>query len=152
MRTKQTDVNALITEALAIIKYDKSAQKCNFKLILDSTLPLTQAPFDQLQQVFINILLNSLDAVLDKEGKITVSSQSLNGRICVKIKDNGKGISRSNIDKIFEPFFTTKEVGKGTGFGLWVSYGIIESIRGTISVESKENVGSTFTIEFPIMN
>ncbi len=59
-----------------------------------------------------------------------MSSQSLNGRICVKIKDNGKG----------------------TGLGLWVSYGIIESIRGTISVESKENVGSTFTIEFPIMN
>ncbi|GAG37849.1 unnamed protein product, partial [marine sediment metagenome] len=71
--------------------------------------------------------------------------------INIKIKDNGKGIPLSIIDKIFNPFFTTKGVGKGTGLGLWVSYGIIESIRGKILVDSKVNYGSTFTIEIPII-
>lgn len=150
-RIKPTDINVLIKEAINIIKYDNRAQNCLFDINLAEKLPLTDVPDDQVQQVIINILLNALDAAPSENGKISVHSSTSNGTINIKIKDNGKGIPLSIIDKIFNPFFTTKGVGKGTGLGLWVSYGIIESIRGKILVDSIVNSGSTFTIEIPIM-
>lgn len=150
-RIKPTDINVLIKEAIAIIKYDNRAQSCLFDIQLAEKLPLTDIPDDQVQQVIINILLNALDAAPSENGKISVHSSTRDGTINIKIKDNGKGIPLSIIDKIFNPFFTTKGVGKGTGLGLWVSYGIIESIRGKILVDSKVNYGSTFTIEIPII-
>ncbi len=151
MVIKQTDINSLIIEALDIIKYDKYAQGCSFDVQLGENLPDADVPEDQVQQVFINILLNAIDAVPRNNGNVTVSSGINNGTIQVIIGDNGKGIPKLIKEKIFDPFFTTKEIGKGTGLGLWVSYGIIESIRGEISVDSKENEGSTFTIKIPIM-
>jgi signal transduction histidine kinase len=69
----------------------------------------------------------------------------------VEVKDTGIGIPKSVLDKIYEPFFTTKKVGKGTGLGLSISYGIIQDYDGTIRVETEENEGSTFIIEFPIV-
>ncbi|KPK91497.1 hypothetical protein AMJ80_07300 [bacterium SM23_31] len=150
-RIKPTDINGLIKEAISIIKYDNRAQNCHFDIQLAEKLPLTDIPEDQVQQVIINILLNALDAAPPENGKISIHSLTRNGTINVKIKDNGKGIPLSIIDKIFNPFFTTKGVGKGTGLGLWVSYGIIENIRGKILVDSKMNSGSTFTIEIPII-
>jgi C4-dicarboxylate-specific signal transduction histidine kinase len=146
-----TDINTLITEAVEIIKYDKRAQHCEIDVHLVKKLPLTEVPADQLQQVLINLLLNALDALPSENGKISIYSFSGDGSISIKIKDNGRGIPKSIIDKIFEPFFTTKGVGKGTGLGLWVSYSIMESINGKIIVDSKDTVGSTFTLEIPII-
>jgi C4-dicarboxylate-specific signal transduction histidine kinase len=146
-----TDINTLITEAVEIIKYDKRAQHCEIDVHLVKKLPLTEVPADQLQQVLINLLLNALDALPSENGKISIYSFSGDGSISIKIKDNGRGIPKTIIDKIFEPFFTTKGVGKGTGLGLWVSYSIMESINGKIIVDSKETVGSTFTLEIPII-
>ncbi|MFC1561505.1 PAS domain S-box protein, partial [candidate division KSB1 bacterium] len=129
-KSKQSDINYLIKEAVSIIQYDKRAQHCSFDIRAAKNLPLLQIPEDQVLQVFINILLNAVDAVPESTGKISIKSEKKNGTISVKISDNGTGISPGIVDKIFDPFFTTKNVGKGTGLGLWVSYGIIESLNG----------------------
>lgn len=102
-----------------------------------------------LQQVFVNILNNSIEAVPDG-GKIQIFYRKLNPEeIEIRISDNGKGIPEKDLPHIFEPFFTTKKE-YGTGLGLSITYGIVKKLGGEISVESKENVGTTFILKFPI--
>jgi len=96
--------------------------------------------------VFLNMLLNAIQAV-DSKGNIWVSTAIKNDKILIKFTDDGKGISKENIDKIFEPFFTTKPIGMGTGLGLSISYGIIQQHGGDIIVSSKNK--TTFTISIP---
>ncbi|MBI4620667.1 MAG: PAS domain S-box protein [Desulfobacterales bacterium] len=102
----------------------------------------------QLNQVFMNILVNAAQAIEEK-GEINIKTYESNGNICVQISDTGQGISEENIPKLFDPFFTTKEVGKGTGLGLSIAYGIIKKHSGRIYVKSKVEEGSTFSIELP---
>ncbi|RMD97989.1 MAG: FHA domain-containing protein [Deltaproteobacteria bacterium] len=103
----------------------------------------------QLNQVFMNILLNAFQAI-EGEGKVWIHvAQREGGKIAIRITDNGCGIPKENFHRIFEPFFTTKEVGKGTGLGLAISYGIIERHGGKIEVESEVGKGTTFTIILP---
>ena len=104
---------------------------------------------NQLQQVILNIINNSRDAIAGA-GKITIATDYDGRMIIVTFSDTGKGIRPDQLDKIFMPFFTTKEVGKGTGLGLSVSYGIIKSLGGEITVESTVGVGTTFTIKLPL--
>ncbi len=144
-----TQVSEVIKTALGIVKYDKRVKKVEFKTELKENLPSIKIVPDQLLQVFINILINALDAI-GGEGIITVKTNAENENIVVNIIDNGCGIAKENIDKIFDPFYTTKEVGKGTGLGLSVSYGIIKKFNGNISVTSKLNKGSNFKIQIPI--
>jgi len=103
----------------------------------------------QLNQVFMNILRNAIDAINDK-GEIIIKTKRREANVEISIKDNGTGMSEEVKTKIFDPFFTTKEVGKGTGLGLAISYGIIEKHGGTIEVNSKEGQGSEFVITLPI--
>ncbi|MFC1477169.1 PAS domain S-box protein [candidate division KSB1 bacterium] len=147
---KQSDINSIINESLSIIQYDKRARECKFETRLGKNLPLMRLPEDQVLQVFINILLNAMDAIPVDSGKIFIKSSKRNGAVSVKFLDNGVGMPEHIQDKIFDPFFTTKSVGRGTGLGLWVSYSIIESLDGKISVRSKENEGSEFIVEIPI--
>jgi two-component system NtrC family sensor kinase len=104
----------------------------------------------QLQQVLLNLLNNAFDAVEARHGveggEVAIEVASRDGRVEIAVRDNGTGISASDLDKIFAPFFTTKPVGKGTGLGLSVCFGIVESMGGTISVESREHSGTTFTV------
>ncbi|RME51100.1 MAG: FHA domain-containing protein [Deltaproteobacteria bacterium] len=103
----------------------------------------------QLNQVFMNILLNAFQAI-EGEGKVWIHVACREGgKIAIRITDNGCGIPKENFHRIFEPFFTTKEVGKGTGLGLAISYGIIERHGGKIEVESEVGKGTTFTIILP---
>ena len=116
------------------------------------TLPLIA---DQIQQVFVNILLNSVDAITEKKRhnsteKITAKSDCDGDLITLTFSDTGPGIKEENLVKVFEPFFTTKKEGKGTGLGLWVSYGIVKSFQGDIKIKSKLNEGTTFVIKLPI--
>ena len=85
-----------------------------------------------------------------KEGTIALSGLSSNGTAIIKISDNGSGIPPDKIAQIFNPFFTTKEPGKGTGLGLFIVKQVIERNKGTITVESQEDVGTTFTLSFPV--
>lgn len=104
---------------------------------------------NQLNQVFMNILVNAADAIPDK-GTITISTYVENDQVVVKISDDGKGIAPEHLDKIFSPGFTTKGVGVGTGLGLSISYNIIQKHHGKITVESEVGKGTTFTIYLPV--
>ena len=104
----------------------------------------------QLNQVFMNIISNSADAIDKENGKIELQTLNDNKNVIIKIKDNGKGMTQEVQQKIFDPFFTTKDVGSGTGLGLSISYGIIEKHNGKIEVESEVGKGSEFTITLPI--
>jgi signal transduction histidine kinase len=100
--------------------------------------------------VFINILLNAVDALEGKKGTITTDFERDERVVRVRITDDGHGILSEHQSKIFEPFFTTKPVGQGTGLGLWVSYGIVKSFRGDIAVESTPGHGTSFCIILPL--
>jgi signal transduction histidine kinase len=143
-------ITEIIKTALGIVKYDKRVKKVEFKTNLNENLPKIKIVPDQLLQVLVNTLINSLDAI-EGNGTITVYSRYDNDNIYVEITDDGCGIEKDNIDKIFDPFFTTKEVGKGTGLGLSVSYGIVKKFNGDIIVDSKLNEYSRFTIKIPII-
>ncbi|MDR3367897.1 ATP-binding protein [Rhodoferax sp.] len=112
-------------------------------------LPQVQCCPAELNQVFMNILLNAAQAITE-HGTITLRSGYADDKVWVSITDTGKGIDPELLTKIFDPFFTTKPVGKGTGLGLSIAYGIINKHGGSISVQSKPEQGSTFTVWLPI--
>jgi signal transduction histidine kinase len=103
---------------------------------------------DNLQQVFLNLFLNALQAMPDG-GTLNVRAYAEKESLIVIVRDSGVGIPKEHINSIFDPFFTTKEIGKGTGLGLSVTYGIIQKHQGAISVESEVGKGTSFTIELP---
>ncbi len=144
------DPNEVIKSAVGIARYDKRAKNIDLQMNLDSDLPALFLVEDQLLQVFINILINAMDACSENTGRLKIRSFSKNGNVYIYFTDNGTGIPDEHLPKIFEPFFTTKKVGKGTGLGLSVSYGIIKNLNGRIIVKSRLNEGSTFIIEIPV--
>ena len=103
----------------------------------------------QLNQVFMNILSNAIDAI-DTTGKITITTTNIDGMVRISIKDTGRGIPEHLKERIFEPFYTTKEVGRGTGLGLSISHGIVEKHKGSIDVESEAGKGSEFVVLLPV--
>jgi len=114
-------------------------------------LPPVVAPPGHLQQIFVNLLNNALDAVAGKpNGMVLVRARYADGTVKVEISDNGYGIPPENLSRIFLPFFTTKPVGQGTGLGLAICYGLVQDIGGTIRVESKVGMGTSFTVELPL--
>ena len=144
------DVNKNITEAVEITKVGVKAKDVDYELKLDQNIPTLNLVADQIQQVFVNILLNATDAILEspkRQKRIEITSELIDKKeVVITFTDNGIGIAEENIPKIFEPFFTTKKEGKGTGLGLWVSYGIIKSFHGEIKVSSDYGKGTTFKI------
>jgi two-component system, NtrC family, sensor kinase len=112
-------------------------------------LPPVKCLPQQLNQVFLNMLVNAAHAI-ETQGEITVSTRSAGDQVLVSFRDTGCGIPEEIRSRIFEPFFTTKEVGKGTGLGLSISYDIIKKHNGSIEVESAPGCGTTFTIRLPV--
>lgn len=152
---KLTDINELIYKSLNIVKVGKKAKDIKFEVDLNDKLPLIPLISDQMEQVFLNILLNAVDAINEKEvkefkRKISLGSSINDDHVIIKITDTGKGMTNEEIDKIFEPFYTTKKEGKGTGLGMWISYGIVKSFEGEIIVESSPGIGTTFLIKLPV--
>ncbi len=150
-----TDINKNIYNAVEIIKAGTKIKDIKFDIKINKDIPLIPLVEDQIQQVFVNILINAVDAISEQtnkilEKKIVVSSDIDEDDIIIIFEDTGKGIEDINLAKIFEPFFTTKKEGKGTGLGLWITYGIITSFQGTISVESILGTGTKFIITLPI--
>lgn len=146
---KLVEISDVIKTALGIVKYDKRVKKVKFETNLVDVLPKVRIVPDQLLQVFVNILINALDAV-EGTGTLVVNSRFDKKFIYVEICDNGCGMDKHTVERIFNPFYTTKGVGKGTGLGLTVSYGIIKKFNGMITVQSTVNEGSKFTIKLPI--
>jgi len=114
-------------------------------------LPFVASDSAQLQQVFLNIIDNAIDAI-GKDGNIHIRTMAVHdpNEVIITIKDSGPGIPREKLDKIFDPFFTTKKVGEGTGLGLTISFSIIQKLGGQIKVESEEGQGATFIISLPL--
>jgi two-component system NtrC family sensor kinase len=104
----------------------------------------------QINQVFLNLLTNAVQAMPGERGTLTLTTRREGDGVAVDVEDNGAGIPPEVMSRIFDPFFTTKEVGKGTGLGLSISYKIIQQHGGKISVESKPNMGTKFTVWLPL--
>ncbi len=125
----------------------------NIEVVRDfqEDLPATVMDPAQMQQVFMNLIINAAEA-MGGVGRLTVTTRLDAERrvIQASFRDTGHGISEENMGRIFDPFFTTKEVGHGTGLGLAISFGIVKEHGGTITVESEEGAGTTFTIELPV--
>ncbi len=113
-------------------------------------LPSIMVSPAQINQVFLNIITNAVQAVNEHTGKIVIRTVAQHGKVIIIIADNGKGISPENLKRIFDPFFTTKDVGQGTGLGLSIAFKIIEKHKGTIDVQSQVGKGTEFIITLPI--
>lgn len=147
---QQHDIHRLIDGVVdGLLGHEMAVSNIEIIRRYDRNIPRIITDGNQLQQVVLNIINNSVDAI-QGPGTITVTTSCDNDMIHVGLADTGKGISPDQLDKIFLPFYTTKDVGKGTGLGLSVSFGIIRSLGGEIAVESTVGGGSTFTIKLPI--
>jgi len=150
----QTNINDVLGSSLNIVK--NKADFFNIKLStnLDPALKMVKADAPQLQQVFLNMIVNAADACEGK-GAITITTSNVqdNGQdyVQVEFRDTGYGIKDEDLEKIFEPFFTTKPVGKGTGLGLAVSHGIIQEHGGKITINTKIGEGTSFFIWLPAL-
>jgi len=146
------DVNRTINEGLLFL--ENQAAFLNIRIIkeLDPALPKVYGNSGQLKQVFMNIILNAVDA-MQGEGLLHIKTYTQNGgkEVVISFTDTGVGIPQEILPRIFDPFFTTKEVGKGTGLGLSVSYGIVREHGGRIEVESEVGKGSTFRVILPAL-
>ncbi len=142
------DLNELLLEVLGFLEKEALYRNVDIRLKLAEDLPWIDSDRGQLQQVFLNLLNNSMAAVED-EGKIAITTWEKDANtIAASIQDNGCGMSDETCRQIFEPFFTTKKE-QGTGLGLSITYGIVKKLGGDIEVESKENEGTIFKIFLP---
>jgi PAS domain S-box-containing protein len=147
---KFINVNELIKNTVFLIEEQFTTKNKHIILKLSPSLPKINGFAEQLQQVFMNLLINADDATESGDTISIITHQRDKKMIHISFKDTGSGISEDYLSKIFDPFFTTKEVGRGTGLGLSITYGIIERHLGTISVKSKTGKGTTFDINLPI--
>ncbi|MGD9504035.1 MAG: ATP-binding protein [Syntrophobacteraceae bacterium] len=148
---EKVDINKLLDETIDFLRNEAHYRNITINTEYSSDLPPVVSDTAQLQQVFLNLINNAIDAI-GKDGEIQVvtSANPQEGRdVVVTIHDSGPGIPTEVLNRIFDPFFTTKEVGKGTGLGLSISYSIIEKLGGRLLVASQEGQGATFTIYLP---
>ena len=153
---ESTDINKLLNSTISLMENQALVKGVSIEFNSGENLPDVILDRSQIQGVFLNIIINALDSI-ESGGTIVVStgismsaSDTDQKGLEISISDTGCGISPEDLDRLFEPFFTTKEVGKGTGLGLAVSFGIVQRHGGTIRVQSEVGRGSTFTIWIPI--
>jgi PAS domain S-box-containing protein len=155
MRSKAVDLNSEIQNVLQLLKSQIEKSSIELSLQLYENLPSVFFDAAQLQEVFVNLIVNAIHS-MENGGKLTISTSCSNEkdqrRVQVTISDTGYGIPKENLQMIFNPFFTTKEVGKGTGLGLAITQRIVQDHKGTISVESTVNEGTIFKLNFPVYN
>lgn len=150
-KVEPVDVNYVIQEVLSFLENAIMYKKIDIQLSLELQNAKIMCNQTQLQQVFLNIINNSIDAV-NPHDCIKIFSHIQAKVIDITIQDNGIGMSSEHITHLFEPFFTTKETGKGTGLGLSITYGLVKKMEGDIKVESEVGHGTTITITFPLYN
>ncbi len=147
---KQIDLNEMVLEMITLVDQKTRYASVQIETQLDAGLPPVWVSSAELQQVLLNLLNNSVDAMDSSGGNIHLSTQLNDDQILLKIADNGIGIAEANLARIFDPFYTTKPVGQGTGLGLSICYGIIKKLGGDIQVQSAKGQGTTFSIFLPI--
>jgi two-component system NtrC family sensor kinase len=147
---EDVDINRVLNETITFLDSYARTNNITIEKNLMPDLPIIASNHSELQQVFLNLLTNAVDAI-GKDGKIYLTSRRIDSEVAVSVRDNGPGIPKEYQSRIFEPFFTTKQSGKGTGLGLSVTYTIVRNMGGTIALDSEEGKGTTFTVKLPIV-
>lgn len=146
------NLNQLLDETVALVR--RQIERAGVRIVIESApVPVINASAGELEQVFMNMLLNSRDAIEATgrgAGIITIRTAGGDGAVTVEIADDGCGMDEATVARMFEPFFTTKGIGKGTGLGMSVSFGILQSHGAAIAVHSTPGAGTTLTIRFPL--
>ncbi len=145
-------INSIIEDVLTLRAYEQKVNNIEVFTRLDDNLPEIMLDYFQIQQVFLNIVINAEYFMIEahRRGTLTVISEKIPGYIRISISDDGPGIKPVNLKRIFDPFYTTKEVGKGTGLGLSICHGIVTEHGGNIYAKSEQGKGATFVVELPI--
>jgi two-component system NtrC family sensor kinase len=152
---EKTRVHDLVTMTLGMLEPQPMMEGIRTGLELKAQKDTVLADPNQLQQVFLNIIMNAADALTGGKGEgaprqLTIRSETIGGSIELRFSDNGPGIPEKELLRIFDPFYTTKEPGKGTGLGLSVCYRIVEGLGGSIRAESKSGEGMTIIVSLPV--
>ena len=145
-------INAAVNRALELWSVQSGADAVQVTLELQPDLPSTMADFNQMQQVFTNLIMNASQAMSEANGggNLSIKTELADNVLRIAFKDDGPGIPQEHISKVFDPFFTTKERGKGTGLGLSICYGIVNEHGGKLTAASQPGAGATFTVELPL--
>jgi len=143
------DMREVIKATARLVTHQQRGDNIQIVIEAASDLPNVSGDLGQLQQAVIALATNAIDA-MPEGGTVTLRALHSNSRVLVQVKDVGIGIAPENMTKIFDPFFTTKDVGRGTGLGLAVCYGILSDHGGRLDVRSTLGIGTTFTITLPI--
>jgi signal transduction histidine kinase len=146
----ETDVNNTLSEVMTFLKYEVQKRSITVIEEFDYELPLIHADVNRLKQVFLNIIVNALQAMSGGGRLLLHTSWCEDFLIKVRIEDTGAGIPKEVMERIFEPFYTTKEPGEGTGLGLFITMKNMQALGGRIEVDSVEGKGSCFTLFFPV--
>jgi signal transduction histidine kinase len=151
VKIQKVNLNEIISDLLVFYKKEAEYRNVNVYVDIAEDIPEIETDRGKLQQVLLNLVNNAFQA-LDNGCNLDIkASPESRDRVSITISDNGCGMSQENLSKIFEPFFTTKEKGQGTGLGLAITYALVKKLQGNISVASKENEGTTFTIILPTL-
>jgi CheY-like chemotaxis protein len=150
---RHVDINELIESTLALRDYHLRVNNIKVTTQLAPDLPETMADPGQIQQVFLNLIVNAETEMklAHGKGKLTITTEKSDNTIKICCKDNGPGIAEKNLERVFDPFFTTRKVGQGTGLGLSLCHGIVAEHNGKIYAESKPGKGATFIMELPVV-
>ena len=149
---KATGLNQVIAKSIELARFDKRFKQLNVEVEFSSDLPPLQLDSDQMQQVFLNLLLNARDAIEEANndaGEIKITTRRVADEVVAEITDNGCGIAPENIARIFDPFFSTKPSGQGTGLGLAVSHSIVAAHDGYLSITPLAQ-GTSVIVAFPV--
>jgi len=149
-REQDVQLNELLEELIALSAQRAKYGNITIKTDFQENLPAVMVSQSEMQQVFLNLINNSIDAMEKRGGEIVVRSRLQGNEVVVEVTDNGPGIARANLGRIFDPFFTTKPVGKGTGLGLSICFGIVKKYGGEIEVRSVPEVETTFSVKIPL--
>jgi C4-dicarboxylate-specific signal transduction histidine kinase len=156
----QININAPIKDVFKVLGHQLKTHEIKVELNLDPAIAPILAEHNRLEQVFINLVSNAIDAMDERSSQadttdapkiLRIETYSADNFVVAKVADTGMGMNQETQGKIFEPFFTTKKVGKGTGLGTSISYGIIKDYEGTIQVTSQLGQGTMFTLKFPAL-
>jgi len=146
----ECDVAALLADCAALVKGRKDFHHVDFGYDFDPAVPRIITEPEKIRQAIVNLVFNAADAISGPGGKVVLRTRALDENIEIEVEDNGCGISAEHLEKVFDPFFTTKAPGRGTGLGLAVCLGLVESLGGAMNLKSEEGRGTTARLTLPV--